>query len=104
MPSDEACGTAVKDFFANVRWADVRHPPEELSYTSYFRERVVDYRPATMRELLGLPSEQEELNASSEITGKYNPPYYHELMEDLPREDKEEMKALLVQPGREWQE
>src|ERR1044072_531411 len=104
MPSDEACGTAVKEFFANTRWDDVKHPPADLSYISYYRRVEVDYSPTIIRELLGLPSKQEELNASKEITGRYNPPDFHQLMDDLPGRNKEEMKALLVQPGRDWKD
>src|ERR1044072_1253118 len=36
QPSHEAFVVAVKDFYANSRWDDVRHPPLDLSYVSWY--------------------------------------------------------------------
>ena len=103
MPGD-VCAIAVKEFYANSRWDDVRRPPRSISYTSWYRGVEVDYSLEAVREFPGLPTEREDFEFCKRATSRLSPVSYEDLMEDRPLSIKAEMKKLMVRPGRNWKE
>ena len=73
----------------------------EPSYVSWYRDTEVDFSPDTIREVLGLPTERQDIVASKRVTSLWDPPTYHDLMEDIPEDVKREMKTMLIRPVKD---
>ncbi|XP_057445659.1 uncharacterized protein LOC130737823 [Lotus japonicus] len=96
-PIQFACEVMVREFYANTycdNQEDRSRPPVN---SSWFRGDVIDYNPVVIRRHLGLLTEDQEKEFFPEKAT------YHELLKEKSPEILEDMKAVIVRPGRDWE-